>query len=323
MIELQNVSKVFKVPQKHKSKKFLSAFFKRYDQKVALDQVSFTVNDGEIVGYIGPNGAGKSTTIKIMSGILTPTTGTCVINGFVPWKDRVKYVQQIGAVFGQRSNLAWDVPIIHSFELLKEIYKIPQQEYEKNLTNLTNKLQLQELLHIPLRQLSLGQKMRCEIAGALLHSPSILFLDEPTIGLDSVSKLAVRTFIKELNQEKNVTVILTTHDMNDIEALTNRIILIGKGKILYDGSFDEIKQRYGKTKTIEVEFANSYDHVELEGYNVIRQNGKTATFQNLHETFHLTKFIQDIDKKYQVSDINISNLHIEEVISQMYEEFEI
>lgn len=325
MIELQNVSKTFKVAVRNKGifSAFVGLFKRHYIYKEALKDVSFQISEGEIVGYIGPNGAGKSTTIKIMSGILTPTSGNCVINGFVPWKDRMKYVQNIGAVFGQRSNLSWDVPVIDSFELLKDIYKVPKDSYESTLKLLTEKLDLKDLLNIPLRQLSLGQRMRCEIAGALLHSPKILFLDEPTIGLDAISKIAVRNFIKDINKATNVTVILTTHDMNDIEALTNRIILIGKGKLLYDGSFEKIKQKYGAAKTIDVEFEQVYENVSLKGYKVIKHEKNTATFTITKEDFKLADFAVEIGKKYKVSDINLSTLGVEEVISNLYKEFEI
>ena len=201
MIKLENISKTYNVFCREKGLRaaFKSLFKRKYKTIEALKNVSFEVEEGEIVGYIGPNGAGKSTTIKIMTGIISPTSGTCLINGLNPVKDRKKYVSQIGAVFGQRANLAWDVPVIDSYELLRDIYKIPNSEYEKNLQNLTEKLDLAELLHLPIRQMSLGQRMRCEIAGALLHSPKILFLDEPTIGLDSISKLKVREFIKQMN----------------------------------------------------------------------------------------------------------------------------
>ena len=185
-------------------------------------------------GYIGPNGAGKSTTIKIMCGILVPSSGTCIIDGKVPYKERKDYVKNIGVVFGQRSQLWWDVPPDDSFYLLRDIYKIPKEEFEETRKKLIEALDLEQVIHTPTRQLSLGQRMRCEIAAALLHKPKILFLDEPTIGLDAVSKIAVRKFIKKLNKEEGTTIILTTHDMQDIEALTNRIILIGKGKKLYD-----------------------------------------------------------------------------------------
>lgn len=194
-----------------------------------------------MVGYIGPNGAGKSSTIKILSGILTPDSGTVLVNGKIPYKNRIEYVREIGVVFGQRSQLWWDVPVIDSFELLKDIYSISNYQYQDTLEELTELLNLQELLRSPGKQLSLGQRMRCEIAASLLHSPRILFLDEPTIGLDAVSKLAVRKFIQKQNEIHKTTVILTTHDMQDIEALSKRIILIGKGRILLDGTLDDIK----------------------------------------------------------------------------------
>ena len=325
MIELNNISKTYKIAERNKGffGAFKSLFFRKYKYKQALKNASFKINEGEIVGYIGPNGAGKSTTIKIMCGILTPDNngGTCEINGFVPWKEREKYVKHIGAVFGQRSNLSWDVPIIDSFQLLKEIYKIPNEMYESNLERLTTQLDIKDLLNIPLRQLSLGQKMRCEIAAALLHSPKVLFLDEPTIGLDSVSKLAVRNFIKTINKETNVTVILTTHDMNDIEALIDRVILIGKGQVLYDGPFVDIKNKYSKIKNIEVQFEQPQENVCLEGYEIVKQNHTSAVFKSDKENFKLTTFISDIEKKYKVSDVNVAGIEIEEVIASLYKEF--
>ena len=244
MITLEHVRKTYKVSKRDAgfSSAFKALFHKEYEYIHALNDVSFTILDGEMVGYIGPNGAGKSSTIKILSGILTPEEGICLVDGLIPWKNRIEYVRNIGVVFGQRSQLWWDVPVLDSFELLREIYRIPESTYRRNLEQLTNMLDLSQLLKTPVRQLSLGQRMRCEIAASLLHDPRILFLDEPTIGLDAVSKLAVRDFIRKLNQDKNTTVILTTHDMQDIEALTDRIILIGKGKILLDGTIDDIRK---------------------------------------------------------------------------------
>ncbi|MDR2530472.1 MAG: ATP-binding cassette domain-containing protein, partial [Oscillospiraceae bacterium] len=227
----------------------------------ALDDISFRVDEGEIVGYIGPNGAGKSTSIKVMSGILVPDGGECTVLGFTPWKQRREYVRHIGVVFGQRAQLWWDVPISDSFDLLRDIYKIPQPEYKRNLELLTDTIGLQEFINTPLRQLSLGQRMRAEIAASLLHSPKVLFLDEPTIGLDAPAKLAVRKFIKDINDETKLTVILTTHDMNDIEALTDRVVLIGKGKILFDGAFSGIKQRsdHDAIEEVVAELYKEYD----------------------------------------------------------------
>lgn len=244
MITMENVCKSYKVAKRNAGfgEALKALFHREYEQIHALSNVSFTIRDGEMVGYIGPNGAGKSSTIKILSGILTPDSGTVLVDGRIPYKNRIEHVRQIGVVFGQRSQLWWDVPVIDSFELLKDIYSIPNEKYHKNLDELTELLNLQELLRSPARQLSLGQRMRCEIAASLLHSPKILFLDEPTIGLDAVSKLAVREFIQRQNEVHKTTVILTTHDMQDIEALSKRIILIGKGQILLDGTLSDIKR---------------------------------------------------------------------------------
>ncbi|MBW5446326.1 ATP-binding cassette domain-containing protein [Cohnella sp. CFH 77786] len=246
MIQLEGIRKTFKVAKRSAGlRQALKALFVReYSQVNALEGISFSIREGEIVGYIGPNGAGKSTTIKIMSGILLPDGGTCSILGYTPWEERVAYVRNIGVVFGQRTQLWWDVPVLDSFELLKDIYLIPPGEYRSNLALLTETLGIGDLLQTPVRQLSLGQRMRCEIAASLLHGPRILFLDEPTIGLDAVSKLAVRQFVKTINREKGVTVILTTHDMSDIEALADRILLIGKGRLLYDGKLEELRGRF-------------------------------------------------------------------------------
>ena len=233
MIEVKDLRKTFRVARRE-------AGFTQADDVHALDGISFSVADGEMIGYIGPNGAGKSSTIKILSGILTPDSGMCSVDGRVPWKQRARHVKEIGVVFGQRSQLWWDVPVVDSFELLKEIYAVPGPVYQKNLKELSELLDLGDIIRTPARQLSLGQRMRCEIAGSLLHNPKILFLDEPTIGLDAVSKLAVRDFVKRLNQERGTTVLLTTHDMQDIEALASRIILIGKGRVLLDGTLEDI-----------------------------------------------------------------------------------
>ena len=326
MIKLSNISKTYKVACRSKGLwgAFKGFFSRKYKTIEALKNVSFTIKEGEIVGYIGPNGAGKSTTIKIMTGIIAPTSGECLINGYNPFKDRQKYVKNIGAVFGQRSNLAWDVPVIDSYELLKEIYKMTDEDYEKNLTNLSEKLDLKNLLNLPLRQLSLGQRMRCEIAGALLHSPKILFLDEPTIGLDSISKLQVREFIKTMNKENKLTVILTTHDMSDIEALTNRIILIGKGQKLYDGSFNKIKQMYSKSIIVKVQMAELYDSVSVKGYETLEINGYEVTLKNLPETeFSYVRLVQQLEKNYKIVDISTKALELEEVIYNLYKEYEL
>ncbi len=261
MITMEHVCKSYKIAKRNAGfgEACRALFHREYEVIHALNDVSFTINDGEMVGYIGPNGAGKSSTIKILSGILTPDSGTVLVDGRTPYKNRVEHVREIGVVFGQRSQLWWDVPVIDSFELLKDIYSISDSLYQNNLEELTELLNLKELLRSPARQLSLGQRMRCEIAASLLHSPRILFLDEPTIGLDAVSKLAVREFILKQNKTHGTTVILTTHDMQDIEALTNRIILIGKGQILIDGTLEDIKNGDANIDETVAELYRTYD----------------------------------------------------------------
>ncbi|MCL2500106.1 MAG: ATP-binding cassette domain-containing protein [Defluviitaleaceae bacterium] len=265
MITLQGINKTFRIAKRQAgfSRAFRALFSHEYETVHALKDVTFSIRPGEMVGYIGPNGAGKSTTIKIMCGVLTPDGGECQINGRTPWRERVAHVREIGVVFGQRSQLWWDVPVIDSFELIRDIYKTDAKVYKRNLCELTELLDLSETIKTPARTLSLGQRMRCEIAASLLHDPKILFLDEPTIGLDAVSKLAVRQFIKRLNAERGTTVLLTTHDMQDIEALTERIILIGKGQILLDGSLSELKERAPEGANDEEMVAALYREYEI------------------------------------------------------------
>lgn len=260
MIEMKGISKTYRIRKREAGiGSAVKALFTRdYTEIHALKEMSFTIPDGQIVGYIGPNGAGKSTTIKILSGILRPDSGECTVNGMVPWEDRKKYVSKLGVVFGQRSQLWWDVPVIESFQLLRDIYRVERGEFQSNLRRLTEQLDLQLFLNAPVRLLSLGQRMRCEIAASLLHSPEILFLDEPTIGLDAVSKLKVREFIQSENRERKLTVILTTHDMQDIDALCHRVLLIGKGQLLLDGSIEEIRAMAGENLSTEESVADLY-----------------------------------------------------------------
>ena len=260
MIEMRGINKTYRVRRREAglSNAVKSLFSREYTQIPALRDMTFTIPDGQIVGYIGPNGAGKSTTIKILSGILRPDSGECRVNGLVPWEDRKKHVARLGVVFGQRSQLWWDVPVIDSLELLRDIYRVPEEKYRENLARLTELLELTELLKTPARMLSLGQRMRCEIAAALLHSPEVLFLDEPTIGLDAVSKLKVREFILEQNRLCGTTVILTTHDMQDVDALCSRVLLIGKGRLLLDGSTAEIRAMAGENLSTEESVADLY-----------------------------------------------------------------
>lgn len=323
VIELKNVNKTFKVAKRKAGfKEALKALFKKeYEYIRALNDVSFTIGDGEMVGYIGPNGAGKSSTIKIMSGIMSPDSGECVINGRVPWKDRKAHVRDIGVVFGQRSQLWWDVPVIDSFELLKDVYKVPEAEYKKNNSDLVELLGIGEIVKTPVRQLSLGQRMRCEIAASLLHSPQILFLDEPTIGLDAVSKIAVRDFVKTINREKKTTVILTTHDMQDIEALTDRILLIGKGRILLDGSLDDLMTRNTSKKTLTVAYSGTLP--AFENMTVVKDIGGHAEIVIDTSTLSVASAIAEISAAVDIKDVSVEGTAVDEMVVSLYKEFRI
>ncbi|KAF1292239.1 ABC transporter ATP-binding protein [Candidatus Enterococcus leclercqii] len=324
MIQVENLSKSFQVSKrkggfKNAAKALISREVKEHH---ALKDVSFTIADGEMVGYIGPNGAGKSTTIKILCGILTPDSGTCVINGRTPWQDRIQHVKEIGVVFGQRSQLWWDVPVIDSFELVRDIYQISPADYKRNLDELTTLLNLEEIIKTPTRSLSLGQRMRCEIAASLLHDPKVLFLDEPTIGLDAVSKIAVRQFIKKLNHEKNTTVILTTHDMQDIEALTQRIILIGKGEILLDGSLSQLKQRFSHQKTLTLSYAGSLP--QLLPQFAVESNEKGRLVLGLDpRQLSVADAIAYLSEQIEISDLAVSGISADEMVAEMYREYRI
>lgn len=321
MIQLTNISKTFRVAKREPGLKAAAKqlFRREYSEIKALQDVSFTVSDGEMVGYIGPNGAGKSSTVKIMSGVLKPDEGECLINGRIPWLDRVNHAKEIGVVFGQRSQLWWDVPVADSFRLLKDIYSVEDAVYRRNAEELTELLNLGELLKTPARQLSLGQRMRCEIAASLLHDPKILFLDEPTIGLDAVSKIAVRDFIRSRNREKGTTVILTTHDMQDIEALTNRILLIGKGRILLDGSLEDLKQRHAGDKTLTVDYSGQLGF--LPGMKVLKDlNGHAQIALNPGE-ITVSEAISLISKQVEVKDLSVTGQSIEETVVSAYQEF--
>ena len=324
-IVAEDLSKSFKVSKRNPGmgNAFKNLFHREYETINALDNVSFEIEEGELVGYIGPNGAGKSTTVKILSGILTPDSGNCQVLGKVPWKERVDYVGNIGVVFGQRTQLWWDLPVIDSFELLRDIYKVPDSEYERTKNELIERLDLSDFINTPVRQLSLGQKMRCELAASLLHSPAILFLDEPTIGLDAVSKLAVREFIKELNHKKKTTVILTTHDMDDIETLCSRVIVIGKGQILSDGSLNELRKRVSKERRLIIELENSGFNLSIKGAYLVKWEGNRAFINFDPEIISPAKLIATISNTYEIKDVFIENPPIEETIANLYEELKI
>lgn len=324
MIQVEHISKTFKVSRRSAGffEAFKALFHREYECIKALDDISFNIDEGEMVGYIGPNGAGKSSTIKVLSGILTPDSGSCRINGRIPWKDRTAHVKDIGVVFGQRSQLWWDVPVIDSFELLRDIYKIPDKLYQNNLDELVNLLSIEQIVRTPTRQLSLGQRMRCEIAASLLHSPKILFLDEPTIGLDAVSKIAVRDFILELNRNHNTTVILTTHDMQDIEYLTKRIILIGKGKILMDGSLENIRKEYTDIKRLTVDFIGK-DIELVEGMKFILNEKNHGIIDIDSKKLTVSDAISILSSQVKLNDISVTGPSIDEVVAQLYHKYHI
>ncbi len=324
MIRVSGLNKTYKVSRRKAGfGNALRAFMRReYDRIQALCDVSFDIRDGEMVGYIGPNGAGKSTTIKILCGILTPDSGECEVNGLTPWRDRRSHVGDIGVVFGQRSQLWWDVPVIDSFELLKDIYRLDTASYKRTLDELTGLLGLSGLLETPTRSLSLGQRMRCEIAASLIHRPKILFLDEPTIGLDAVSKIAVREFIKKQNREFGTTVILTTHDMQDIEALAHRILLIGRGRILLDGSLRELKKRSSGLKTITVEYEGEKPAPYL-GIQLIKDYEGQATFSIDMDLVSVSEAISHISATAEISDLSVEGAKAEDMVVEMYKEYRI
>lgn len=323
MIEASHLSKRFVVNRRKSGlKQAAKSLFQRERTFIqALDDVSFTIPDGQVVGYIGPNGAGKSTTVKILSGILTPDSGSCLINGRTPWKQRREHVAEIGVVFGQRSQLWWDVPVGDSFDLLRDIYRVPESRYRKNAAELTQRLQLEALLRTPARQLSLGQRMRCEIAASLLHDPKVLFLDEPTIGLDAVSKLAVRDFIRDINRERGVTVILTTHDMQDIEALAQRILLIGKGRLLLDGTLEQLRQQYGRG-SVTVSYSGG-EADSLSGLDITEQEPGRLTVATDGTREDTARVIAQLTGALTITDISVKGPDPEELVVSLYREYQV
>lgn len=305
MIEVRDVKKYYKIAKREKGMAAAAGnlFSRKYETKRAVDDISFSIKKGEIVGFIGPNGAGKSTTVKILSGILYPDEGEVKVGGFVPYKQRKQYVKNIGVVFGQKSQLNWDLPLIESFELMKFIYKIPQKKYEENLRLFSRLLDMEEFINQPVRQLSLGQRMRGDIVASLLHSPEIVFLDEPTIGLDVVAKERIREFVRYMNETERTTIIFTTHDMQDIEKVCDRLIIIDKGKKIYDGSIEEIKNRYANIKTIEL----------------LLEDGRKET-----KTFDVSKtpmsvVMESLFSEKNIKDITLCESEIDSIIRDIYE----
>jgi ABC-2 type transport system ATP-binding protein len=284
----------------------------------ALDGVSFSIERGELVGYIGPNGAGKSTTVKVLAGILVPDAGRCEVAGRVPWKQRIAHVGDIGVVFGHRTQLWWDLPVVESFELLRDIYRLPAERYARTRDAMIALLDLEPLLDVPVRQLSLGQRMRCDLAAALLHAPAILFLDEPTIGLDAVSKLAVRDFVKQLNREHGVTVILTTHDMDDIEALCTRVVVIASGRILSDGGLAELRARVTRERWLTVDLVDPGAALDEPDARVIRRDGQRVCLAFDPEVVAPAELIRRVTSRHAIRDLFVENPPIETIVARLY-----
>ena len=285
---------------------------------VALAGIDFEIQRGELVAYIGPNGAGKSTTVKILSGVLVPDGGTCVVEGRVPWRDRVEHVAGIGVVFGQRTQLWWDLPVAESFELLRSIYRVEPVSHRAMLDELVALLDLEAILATPVRQLSLGQRMRCDLVAALLHRPGVLFLDEPTIGLDAVSKLAVRSFIRRLNAEHGVTVLLTTHDMDDVEAVCDRVMVIGRGRLLSDGSMDDLRRQVSHERRLIVDLTDPEAEIRDPDLRVIDRVGPRVTLGFDPTVVPTAELIGRVTSRVAVRDLFVQHPPIEEIIASLY-----
>lgn len=326
MIKVENLSKEFKISKKYPGiKGALRSFFStEYTIKKAVDDISFEINDGEIVGYIGANGAGKSTTIKMMTGILTPSSGRIIVDGVIPYENREKNAKNIGVVFGQKTQLWWDLAVSETFPLLKDIYGVSDEDYEERMNYFKEILGLDEFFLSPVRTLSLGQRMRADLAAALIHNPKIIYLDEPTIGLDVVVKESVRKAIKDINEKYGTTIILTTHDLNDIEELCNRIIIIDSGKKIYDGELEGVKEQFGYLTTIEIQLK---DKSNIEKINFARFKDDDFKLNMKESKINITfnknnissaDIIGEVMKKSKVIDFNIKETSIEDIVKKMY-----
>ena len=319
-IEVENISKKYKVSKRSSGIPGMVAnlFVPKYENKQAVKDISFTIEKGEMVGFVGPNGAGKSTTIKMLSGILYPDSGSISVSGIVPYKERKKYVGRIGVVFGQKSQLQWDLPVIDSFELLKAVYSVPDDVYKKNLDRYTEMLDMSKFLKQPVRQLSLGQRMRADIAAALLHSPEIVFFDEPTIGVDVVGKESIRNFIKDLNAEDGVTMLFTTHDMQDIEKTCQRLIIINEGSKIYDGTLEGIRKLHGSSRQLDVFFMNDEKVKAIPNVEIKEVDKRHVQLIFDGKKVHINDLMSHLLSTYNVKDINIAEPDIDSIIRKIY-----
>lgn len=324
MIKVENLVKTYKIIEKEEGLigYFKNLFHPKYKEFMAVKGINFEIKEGELVGYIGENGAGKSTTIKMLTGLLTPTSGKVTVNGIIPYKERIKNNKNIGAVFGQKTQLWWDLPVIESFRLIKKMYNMTESEYRKNLKKFTNLLELDELLEKQVKNLSLGQKMRCEIAATFLHNPKIVYLDEPTIGLDVFVKEKIRKFIKEINEENKTTVILTTHDLKDIEDVCDRIILLDKGQIIYDGEKQKFKDKYGKYITAELIVKNKKsiikNDLKNENLKLIEEKENSIKLKFFHEKITILTVMDEISKYCEIEDVHMKEAELEDILKEIY-----
>lgn len=322
IIDVQGISKVFKVAKRRDG--FIGAvsgiFHPQYERKTVVDNISFQINEGEMVGFIGPNGAGKSTTVKMLSGILYPDSGTIKVDGFTPHRDRKHYVANIGVVIGHKTQISWDLTPLDSYEVIKRIYKIPDKKYKYNLERFASVLDIEQYLNKTVRTLSLGQRMRAEIAAALLHSPKIVFFDEATIGVDVVGKDKIRRFLRELNKTDNTTMIFTTHDLQDIEQTCDRLLIIDKGKKLYDGSLESVHKAYSSQRIMDVEFEEMPSDLKFDNVLVKNSESRKNTIQLLFDInkINYNDFISHLFDEYKINDIAVNEPDIELIIRDFY-----
>lgn len=313
MIRVSRLTKTFRLST--------GGLFRRRTSIVrAVDDLSFEIPAGELVGYLGPNGAGKSTTIKMLTGLLVPTSGEILVNGRIPWKERIEHVARIGAVFGQRTTLWWDLPLIESLELLQYIYRVPPARFRRNLDEFRELLELDPFLGSPVRTLSLGQRMRADIAAALLHDPDILFLDEPTIGLDVVAKERIRRFILHINRDRGTTVVLTTHDLSDVEKLCKRVMIIDHGALLYDGTLERLKDRFGGARRLVIDLAQDYADLSVPGGFVASKEGLRVIYTFERSELSASELIGRISAKFRIRDLEVREPDIESTVRRIYEE---
>lgn len=322
IITVKNLRKEFKVSKHYRGMlgTLRNLTTREFTLVKAVDNIDFTVARGELVGYLGPNGAGKSTTIKMLTGLLTPTGGEVVVNGRVPHQQRRLYVQRIGAVFGQRTTLWWDLPVIESLELLRHIYRIPPDRYRQNLHEFTSLLEMEPFLNTPVRSLSLGQRMRADICAALLHDPDLLFLDEPTIGLDVVAKERIREFVRHINSARGVTILLTTHDMADVERLCSRVMIIDHGRLLYDGRLQTLQDRFGGKRELVVDFAEPYPEMAVPGATLTQYHDLRATYEFERQTISASELIGQLSSQYRIRDLSVREPDIESTVRRIYQE---